>query len=67
MPCQSSLVGSDRNSRAGNEKREVGAGSKISRPEREKAGNGTYTPKNWRIEVEWLISYYHPIVRYELS
>ena len=31
---------SDRNSRTGNEKREIRAGSKISRPEREKAGNG---------------------------
>ena len=31
---------SDRNSRTGNEERETRAGSKISRPEREKAGNG---------------------------
>ena len=31
---------SDRNSRTGNEEREIRAGSKISRPEREEAGNG---------------------------
>ena len=30
----------DRNSRTGNEGREIRAGRKISRPEREKAGNG---------------------------
>ena len=35
-----STAGSDRNSRTGNEEREIRAGSKISRPEREKAGNG---------------------------
>ena len=33
------VLSSDRNSRAGNEEREIRAGSKISRPEREKAGN----------------------------
>ena len=39
-PKVESVYTSDRNSRTGNENREIWAGSKISRPDREKAGNG---------------------------
>ena len=39
VPLIQDIPASDRNSRTGNEEREIRAGRKISRTEREKAGN----------------------------
>ena len=64
-------VGSDRNSRTGNEKREIRAGSKFSRPEREKAGNGKKTSIKCMHPIiatfKHILFYTTITLRYELS